>query len=543
MIHAEHRLTGNEQMFKHLINSKITRSFLLLAALVILSQNVLARSISPFPDKLATISNFRGQNNLVLYFYITGSSTGSLWGTDIYTDDSSVAKAAVHAGLLAPGQSGVVKVTVLPGQNSYNGTSAHGVTSTRYDKFDGSFKISADDGGDNSTIPAPADLTEFRDRPGEVYLFSLTANKNGGIWGTNVYTADSSLKSVAVHAGVLRDGESGVIRVVTVTGQGSYLGSVQNGVNSNSYTKYADSYAVSNAGGTTPLLFLPGSPQNPLPNPGNLSNFKDLLGGAYYFTVTGINAGSLWGTDFYTSDSPLATAVVHAGVLGLNQSGTVKVTIGAGKSSYASSTRNGITSSEYGAFASSYSVASADGSLGSIPVINSADTANYVVGQSFRYQISASNNPLDFNATGLPKGLSIDRNNGLITGAPSLTGRFLVDLQVVNKSGASSKTLILDSAGTTTPPVINPPNPPTSSTSTEDCLFAWAESHFPVFFNPANQKTEQGFGYVYRFYSGTNTYLGIFQGIRIDLLQLNGSSSAIQTVGTVQDFKLFTGCQ
>jgi hypothetical protein len=46
------------------------------------------------------------------YFRVRGESEGPLWGTDTYTGDSALAVAAVHAGLVKPGDSAIVKVTV-----------------------------------------------------------------------------------------------------------------------------------------------------------------------------------------------------------------------------------------------------------------------------------------------------------------------------------------------------------------------------------------------------------------------------------------------
>ena len=48
------------------------------------------------------------------YFRITGVTEGQLWGTDIYSGDSTLGAAAVHAGLLKPGQADFLKVTVVP---------------------------------------------------------------------------------------------------------------------------------------------------------------------------------------------------------------------------------------------------------------------------------------------------------------------------------------------------------------------------------------------------------------------------------------------
>jgi hypothetical protein len=51
---------------------------------------------------------YRGENSLFLNIEVTGDSSSSVWGDGIYTDDSAIAAAAVHAGLLQPGQTGVV---------------------------------------------------------------------------------------------------------------------------------------------------------------------------------------------------------------------------------------------------------------------------------------------------------------------------------------------------------------------------------------------------------------------------------------------------
>ncbi len=52
------------------------------------------------------------------------------------------------------------------------------------------------------------------------------------------------------------------------------------------------------------------------------------------------------------------------------------------------------------------------------PAITSATGANATVGVAFNYQITATNNPTAYAATGLPAGLSLDTASGLITGSP-----------------------------------------------------------------------------------------------------------------------------
>ena len=84
--------------------------------------------------------------------------------------------------------------------------------------------------------------------------------------------------------------------------------------------------------------------------PANMHGLCDAVGATYYFRVTGVLEGQLWGTDTYTRDSTIGAAAVHAGLLKAGESGYLKVTVVAPLESYAGTTRNGVTSSEYGNF-------------------------------------------------------------------------------------------------------------------------------------------------------------------------------------------------
>ena len=97
-----------------------------------------------------------------------------------------------------------------------------------------------------------------------------------------------------------------------------------------------------------------------LPDPGNLTLYRSNYGSVYYFSVMGKGSGYLFGTEIYTDDSELAVAAVHAGILASGQTGTVKVTILPGQSSYRASLRNGVKSRSWGKWDSSYSVAPAN---------------------------------------------------------------------------------------------------------------------------------------------------------------------------------------
>jgi hypothetical protein len=80
----------------------------------------------PDPTDLYNYRNHVGKN---FSFIITGSISGSVYGTDIYSDDSILATAAVHAGVVQNLETKNITVTILPGQSYYTGSTQNGVSS------------------------------------------------------------------------------------------------------------------------------------------------------------------------------------------------------------------------------------------------------------------------------------------------------------------------------------------------------------------------------------------------------------------------------
>ena len=77
-----------------------------------------------------------------------------------------------------------------------------------------------------------------------------------------------------------------------------------------------------------------------------------------------------------------------------------------------------------------------------VPVITSASTASGTFGLAFGYQITASNTPTSFAASGLPGGLGVSPA-GLISGIPTETGQFNVSISAINAGGIGGATLTL----------------------------------------------------------------------------------------------------
>jgi len=81
------------------------------------------------------------------------------------------------------------------------------------------------------------------------------------------------------------------------------------------------------------------------------------------------------------------------------------------------------------------------------PVINSRLTATGTSGKSFTYQITATNAPTSYSATGLPPGLNLNTSSGLISGFPQTGGTFQVIIGATNGSGTGTANLIITVRG------------------------------------------------------------------------------------------------
>ena len=63
---------------------------------------------------------------------ITGTTGGAIWGTDIYTSDTYIPCAAVHAGFIANGETKEVYIKVVQGLSEYIGSTRNGVSTSGY---------------------------------------------------------------------------------------------------------------------------------------------------------------------------------------------------------------------------------------------------------------------------------------------------------------------------------------------------------------------------------------------------------------------------
>lgn len=175
-------------------------------------------------------------------------SPGSIWGTDVYTDDSSICGAGVHTGTISKETGGDVTIEMVAGQTAYQGTLRNGIQTTGYGGWHGSYVVVAGKSGNkmgNITQLTWGDQADkYRGQNG----LRLTCNCPAGgdasrLWGTDIYTDDSSICLAAVHAGLITKANGGQIVIEIRAGQASYAGSNRNGVQSAGYGGWHGSFA------------------------------------------------------------------------------------------------------------------------------------------------------------------------------------------------------------------------------------------------------------------------------------------------------------
>jgi hypothetical protein len=193
--------------------------------------------------------------------------SGSVWGTDVYTADSSICVAAAHAGVISQAAGGRVLVTSLPGQDSYAGTARNGITTSNWGSYRASFSVAPAGSASSAPQPSPTsaapslnvrelglqpqqatcDLRISTDVVNESSVYALFECPAGcdqeyyAVWGTDVYTGDSYLCAAAIHAGAISS-TGGLVLVTWQPGREQYSDSERNGIISASWGSWGDSF-------------------------------------------------------------------------------------------------------------------------------------------------------------------------------------------------------------------------------------------------------------------------------------------------------------
>lgn len=181
-------------------------------------------------------------------------------------------------------------------------------------------------------------------------------NLNTNVWGTAKYTSDSNLCKAALHAGKIT-AQGGTISYTMAGAQTYFSGTSANGVTTQSYGPWTNSYSFNTVASTapptttqptvTPTTTLSACPASPVSASQTSGTFSCQCGTLNPYA-------SIWGTGTYTDDSNICKAAVHTGKI-TSQGGAVSYSIVAGLSSYPGTSANGVVSSSFGAWSRSFS--------------------------------------------------------------------------------------------------------------------------------------------------------------------------------------------
>jgi LCCL domain len=89
-----------------------------------------------------TPAGFKGEDGQTYTFRCPEAGTENLiWGSDVYTQDSSICTAAVHVGRISLASGGIVTIEFRPGRSTYGSTVRNGIKSITYGEYPHSFVV------------------------------------------------------------------------------------------------------------------------------------------------------------------------------------------------------------------------------------------------------------------------------------------------------------------------------------------------------------------------------------------------------------------
>ena len=165
-----------------------------------------------------------------------GGKLEGAWGTDVYTDDSSICTAAVHAGLISVKDGGVVTIEMRPDVGQYGGSTRSGVRSGDWmEPWTGAYVFVREGARMEPAITATS-LTQadsWAGQAGRVVSFQCGPHiELHTVFGTDIYTDDSYVCSAAVHRGLLTQKNGGLVTIQLLSGHTSFGASTRYGVTS-----------------------------------------------------------------------------------------------------------------------------------------------------------------------------------------------------------------------------------------------------------------------------------------------------------------------
>lgn len=171
---------------------------------------------------------------------------GNVFGTNFYTDDSSLCKAAIHSGKLKDESGGDVILIIGNGEDSYQSSYQNGVQAGAHGPNSRSFLFREAPQITRVDCYELAGSTKFNGPLGSkftVFCEKDCSKRDNIVFGDQTYTDDSSICQAAIHAGILTD-RGGEVQFMLEEGRSFYEGTTKNGVKSQKRGNYLRSFRI-----------------------------------------------------------------------------------------------------------------------------------------------------------------------------------------------------------------------------------------------------------------------------------------------------------
>lgn len=178
-----------------------------------------------------------------------------VYGTDVYTGDTPVCAAAMHAGVMSP-RGGEVTVVVEPGRPAYRGSKRNGVSSRDMGAYRASYRFQGPLVVQPAPEAAPAQVVvdagctfegkHIHGEPGSVHRVSCPPGCKGEhqAWGTDTYAGLSRVCAAAIHAGLSSDDGGGEFTLILGGKRPAFRGSKRNGIQTDDWGEYDTSFRL-----------------------------------------------------------------------------------------------------------------------------------------------------------------------------------------------------------------------------------------------------------------------------------------------------------
>ncbi len=308
----------------------------------------------------------------------------TVWGSGLYTDDSSICTAAVHAGSIEFETGGLVTIELRDGVDRYEGTDRNGVSTASFPRWRRSFRVvSAQVAGNTQAGPGPLYFYDENDAPNEETEY---------LSGDMVINVGSMRDALRAGRMLMREGRLNQIELAREQLDAARLQlearreqfEAQHGESSGGFAGELDRLAEEQ----DRLLMvrerlLDTSPEGDLDERvvdrmmastegvGRIRmdlepelidwetravSMRGWNGSIVaYACPAGGELHAVWGTTVYTDDSSICSAAVHAGVINRREGGVVVIQISGGMDGYESSDANGVSSRDWHEFNGSFS--------------------------------------------------------------------------------------------------------------------------------------------------------------------------------------------